>query len=242
MGDYYYGRSVEDREAQSFLVCVSGGGERISTEERVRGPREDSGRSAARPPRVDVLDALSGARQRRRAGQDGRLLSCRPRASIPSSTSPSPKSESSPRSDSIRQLSRVAYWTRSAAQDNVDALVKMGDYYYAGLGTEDGVPHGRSGGPGRSVEDREAQSFLVCVSGGGERISTEEPPRVDVLDALSGARQRRRAGQDGRLLLCRSRNGGRAAERPEWRSWAERRGSGGAIVSCLCKRGRRKNG
>jgi SEL1 protein len=42
----------------------------------------------------------------------------------------------------VRQLDRLAltYWTRSAAQDNVDALVKMGDYYYAGLGTEDGVP------------------------------------------------------------------------------------------------------
>ncbi|GAA5863624.1 hypothetical protein JCM1840_000083 [Sporobolomyces johnsonii] len=33
----------------------------------------------------------------------------------------------------------LAYWTRSAAQDNVDALVKMGDYYYKGIGTgEDG--------------------------------------------------------------------------------------------------------
>ncbi|GAA5980248.1 hypothetical protein JCM10908_001587 [Rhodotorula pacifica] len=45
-------------------------------------------------------------------------------------------------SPAVRQLDRLAltYWTRSAAQDNVDALVKMGDYYYAGLGTEDGVP------------------------------------------------------------------------------------------------------
>ena len=31
----------------------------------------------------------------------------------------------------------LAYWTRSAAQDNVDALVKMGDYYYAGLGVDE---------------------------------------------------------------------------------------------------------
>ena len=30
----------------------------------------------------------------------------------------------------------LAYWTRSAAQDNVDALVKMGDYYFKGLGVE----------------------------------------------------------------------------------------------------------
>ncbi|GAA5878161.1 hypothetical protein JCM3774_004315 [Rhodotorula dairenensis] len=45
-------------------------------------------------------------------------------------------------SPAVRQLDRLAltYWTRSAAQDNVDALVKMGDYYYAGLGTADGVP------------------------------------------------------------------------------------------------------
>ncbi|KDE09601.1 hypothetical protein MVLG_00009 [Microbotryum lychnidis-dioicae p1A1 Lamole] len=32
----------------------------------------------------------------------------------------------------------LAYWTRSAAQDNVDALVKMGDYYYKGIGNEAG--------------------------------------------------------------------------------------------------------
>ncbi|KAK4058132.1 ERAD-associated protein [Microbotryomycetes sp. JL221] len=29
----------------------------------------------------------------------------------------------------------LAYWTRSAAQDNVDALVKTGDYYFSGYGT-----------------------------------------------------------------------------------------------------------
>ncbi|GAA5916071.1 hypothetical protein JCM6882_008305 [Rhodosporidiobolus microsporus] len=45
-------------------------------------------------------------------------------------------------SPATKQLDRLAlaYWTRSAAQDNVDALVKMGDYYYAGIGTEDGIP------------------------------------------------------------------------------------------------------
>ncbi|GAA5994789.1 ubiquitin ligase complex subunit HRD3 [Rhodotorula paludigena] len=45
-------------------------------------------------------------------------------------------------SAATKQLDRLAltYWTRSAAQDNVDALVKAGDYYYKGLGTEDGVP------------------------------------------------------------------------------------------------------
>lgn len=37
------------------------------------------------------------------------------------------------------QSDRVAltYWTRSAAQDNVDALLKMGDYYYAGFGADE---------------------------------------------------------------------------------------------------------
>ncbi|GAA5872577.1 hypothetical protein JCM16303_004569 [Sporobolomyces ruberrimus] len=29
----------------------------------------------------------------------------------------------------------LTYWTRSAAQDNVDALVKLGDYYFKGIGT-----------------------------------------------------------------------------------------------------------
>ncbi|GAA5988858.1 hypothetical protein JCM11641_005045 [Rhodosporidiobolus odoratus] len=45
-------------------------------------------------------------------------------------------------SPATRQLDRLAltYWTRSAAQDNVDALVKTGDYYYSGIGTEDGLP------------------------------------------------------------------------------------------------------
>jgi SEL1 protein len=30
----------------------------------------------------------------------------------------------------------LVYWTRSANQDDVDARVKMGDYYYMGIGTE----------------------------------------------------------------------------------------------------------
>lgn len=32
----------------------------------------------------------------------------------------------------------LTYWTRSAAQDNIDALVKMGDYYLNGCGTASG--------------------------------------------------------------------------------------------------------
>lgn len=31
----------------------------------------------------------------------------------------------------------LTYWIRSAAQRNVDALVKVGDYYYHGLGVSD---------------------------------------------------------------------------------------------------------
>ncbi|MBW0464846.1 hypothetical protein O181_004561 [Austropuccinia psidii MF-1] len=34
----------------------------------------------------------------------------------------------------------LTYWTRSAAQDNIDALVKMGDYYLHGYGTISGQP------------------------------------------------------------------------------------------------------
>ncbi|KAI8459611.1 hypothetical protein BY996DRAFT_8529847 [Phakopsora pachyrhizi] len=34
----------------------------------------------------------------------------------------------------------LTYWTRSAAQDNIDALVKMGDYYLNGYGTLSGKP------------------------------------------------------------------------------------------------------
>ncbi|PWN89817.1 hypothetical protein FA10DRAFT_266367 [Acaromyces ingoldii] len=41
-----------------------------------------------------------------------------------------------PRLDGANSTDRLAliHWTRSAAQDNVDAMVKMGDYYYYGLG------------------------------------------------------------------------------------------------------------
>lgn len=34
----------------------------------------------------------------------------------------------------------LAFWTRSAAQDNGDALVKMGDYYMHGMGVASSVP------------------------------------------------------------------------------------------------------
>lgn len=50
-----------------------------------------------------------------------------------------PVIDSTPTSNLTDRLA-LAYWTRSAAQDNVDALVKMGDYYFTGLGTDDGIP------------------------------------------------------------------------------------------------------
>ena len=37
-------------------------------------------------------------------------------------------------SNNVTDRIALTYWTRSAAQDNVDALLKTGDYYYAGLG------------------------------------------------------------------------------------------------------------
>lgn len=40
-----------------------------------------------------------------------------------------------PRDESRRELALI-YWTRSAKQSNTDSLVKMGDYYLAGIGTE----------------------------------------------------------------------------------------------------------
>jgi SEL1 protein len=69
---------------------------------------------------------------------DARLLTTdktRLRLPLLDSIAPSPSSASK----SLDRLA-LAYWTRSAAQDNVDALVKMGDYYFAGTGTEDGLP------------------------------------------------------------------------------------------------------
>ena len=41
-------------------------------------------------------------------------------------------------SSNVTDRIALTYWTRSAAQDNVDALLKTGDYYYAGLGSAGG--------------------------------------------------------------------------------------------------------
>lgn len=42
--------------------------------------------------------------------------------------------------DNTTQRLALTHWTRSAAQDNIDALVKMGDYYLDGIGTVNGRP------------------------------------------------------------------------------------------------------
>lgn len=44
-------------------------------------------------------------------------------------------SPSSPSNDTARLA--LTQWTRSAAQNNIDALVKVGDYYYHGFGVAD---------------------------------------------------------------------------------------------------------
>lgn len=41
-------------------------------------------------------------------------------------------------SSNITDRIALTYWTRSAAQDNIDALVKMGDYYLKGIGSLSG--------------------------------------------------------------------------------------------------------
>jgi hypothetical protein len=64
---------------------------------------------------------------------------------------PRPLSLPSVKQNSTFLSPRVAltYWTRSAAQRNVDALVKIGDYHYYGIG---------QGAPGEeSVQERSAR-------------------------------------------------------------------------------------
>ncbi|KAF5100416.1 hypothetical protein D0Z00_001275 [Geotrichum galactomycetum] len=41
-----------------------------------------------------------------------------------------------PTRDFHREKTALVYWTRAARQMNVDAVVKMGDYYFKGIGTE----------------------------------------------------------------------------------------------------------
>ena len=41
-----------------------------------------------------------------------------------------------PKSDPVQENLALIYWARSANQGNVDARVKMGDYYFKGFGTD----------------------------------------------------------------------------------------------------------
>lgn len=38
--------------------------------------------------------------------------------------------------DPVQEQLALIYWTRSANQGNIDARVKVGDYYFKGLGTD----------------------------------------------------------------------------------------------------------
>lgn len=91
----------------------------------------DRGASRLSPSRQSVAERSPDEPVSRSASTDKRRFRVPLLDSVPASPSPATK-----------QLDRLAltYWTRSAAQDNVDALVKMGDYYFSGLGTDDGVP------------------------------------------------------------------------------------------------------
>ncbi|KAN0062780.1 ERAD-associated protein [Thecaphora frezii] len=48
----------------------------------------------------------------------------------------------------------LLHWTRSAGQENVDAMVKMGDYYFHGLGTRH---------PGRAAYDKAAACYAAAA-------------------------------------------------------------------------------
>jgi SEL1 protein len=58
----------------------------------------------------------------------------------------------------------LTQWTRSAAQNNVDALVKVGDYYYHGLGVPEEPEHVRwekAAGYYRSAADTQISALAM---------------------------------------------------------------------------------
>lgn len=65
------------------------------------------------------------------------LDSTRPRFDIVSKLIPQLRRSAAKATDAALAL---IYWTRSARQSNIDSLVKMGDYYLAGIGTPQSVP------------------------------------------------------------------------------------------------------
>ncbi|GKU05004.1 hrd3-protein [Fusarium langsethiae] len=54
----------------------------------------------------------------------------------------------------------LVYWTRSSRQSNVDALVKMGDYYYHGIGTEEDISKAVQCYTGASDYSQSAQALF----------------------------------------------------------------------------------
>jgi SEL1 protein len=58
----------------------------------------------------------------------------------------------------------LTQWTRSAAQNNIDALVKVGDYYYHGLGVPDepeNVRWEKAAGYYRSAADTQVSALAM---------------------------------------------------------------------------------
>ncbi|KAG5663747.1 hypothetical protein KAF25_006332 [Fusarium avenaceum] len=54
----------------------------------------------------------------------------------------------------------LVYWTRSSRQSNVDSLVKMGDYYYHGIGTEEDISKAVQCYTGASDYSQSAQALF----------------------------------------------------------------------------------
>ncbi|CAO1637205.1 unnamed protein product [Sympodiomycopsis kandeliae] len=61
----------------------------------------------------------------------------------------------------------LMYWTRSAAQDNVDALVKLGDYYYHGIGTSSNHTTSEE-----SLSGPDYEKALACYASAADRQSS----------------------------------------------------------------------
>src|SRR6266404_3814379 len=82
----------------------------------------------------------------------------------------------------------LTQWTRSAAQNNIDALVKVGDYYYHGLGVPDepeNVRWEKAAGYYRSAADTQVSALAMWNLGwmyeqgyGVPQVSVNSPPQA----------------------------------------------------------------
>lgn len=63
----------------------------------------------------------------------------------------------------------LLYWTRSAAQDNVDALVKLGDYYYHGIGGGKTTTNASSSSPHSPPPRSDYEKALACYATAADR-------------------------------------------------------------------------